>query len=97
MHRLASLGSVQITPPLTDTELARVENEFGFEFADDHRAFLAVGLPVGDRWPDWRAGTAEQLGKGLKWPIDGVLFDVMHNVLWDDGRGDPPGDSRVAM
>jgi hypothetical protein len=39
---------------LTDTELDAVEARLGFAFADDHRAFLAVTLPVGEKWP---AGT----------------------------------------
>jgi len=39
---------------LSATELDAVEQEFGFRFADDHRAFLAGGLPRGRGWPDWR-------------------------------------------
>jgi hypothetical protein len=33
-------------PGLTDAEFARIEAELGFQFADDHRAFLAAGLPL---------------------------------------------------
>jgi hypothetical protein len=46
-----------IQPGLTATEFDRIEQQYEFEFADDHRAFLSVGLPVGSRnWPDWRNG-----------------------------------------
>lgn len=56
------------------------EREFGFTFGDDHRAFLAAGLPVNSRmpprdpdgyythqrpWPDWRDGTVESLHEFL--------------------------------
>jgi hypothetical protein len=97
MHHLARLGRVEIQPPLTDAELTRVEAEFGFTFADDHRAFLAAGLPVGDRWPDWRNGSTEQLGERLEWPVEGVLFDVVHNVYWAGSWGDRPADGGVAL
>ena len=39
-----------IVAALTDAELTAIEQRFGFEFASDHRAFLAAGLPV------WTAG-----------------------------------------
>ena len=42
--RLAALGVATIDGGLTDDEFARIEAAFGFEFADDHRAFLAAGL-----------------------------------------------------
>jgi CheY-like chemotaxis protein len=51
-RRLAGLGRVEIKPGLTETELARVETQFGFVFADDHRALLAAGSPVGRRLRD---------------------------------------------
>ncbi|MEV0289657.1 hypothetical protein AB0H36_36495 [Kribbella sp. NPDC050820] len=45
-ERLVRLGTTEIQPGLSETELARVEQRFGFEFADDHRAFLTAGLPA---------------------------------------------------
>lgn len=96
-HRLARSDGVQIEPPLTDAEFARIEDMFGFEFADDHRAFLATGLPVGERWPDWRAGPAAQLARTLKWPVNGVLFDVEHNAFWDPGWGERPAELATAL
>ena len=40
-RRLAQTGRYEIGPGLTDTEIARIERDYQFEFADDHRAFLA--------------------------------------------------------
>jgi hypothetical protein len=76
--------TAEIRPGLTAAEFDDIEGRFGFEFADDHRAFLAVGLPVGGRWPDWRHGDAEQLRSMLGWPVEGVLFDVERNAFWHD-------------
>jgi hypothetical protein len=44
--RLAATGQVKFGPGLTDAEINRIEAEFAFEFAADHRAFLATGLPL---------------------------------------------------
>jgi hypothetical protein len=47
-QRLARTGQCDIGPALTDAEFARIERDYEFEFADDHRAFLAAGLPLKD-------------------------------------------------
>ncbi|NRQ34702.1 hypothetical protein HII36_23125 [Nonomuraea sp. NN258] len=107
-HRLAQTGLWQIEPGLTDTELARIEHEYGFEFSDDHRAFLAAGLPTGSPphepgvsrsatpWPDWRNGDPEELRHRLNGPVDGVLWDVEHGY-WHRTWGERPNDQAEAM
>ncbi|GAA0937881.1 hypothetical protein [Nonomuraea longicatena] len=45
-ERLVQLNCRVIEPGPTDVEFARIEHEYGFIFADDHRAFLAASLPV---------------------------------------------------
>lgn len=94
----------RIEPGLTPGEFARVEDKFGFEFADDHRAFLAAGLPVSlppvplpgvihtysAPWPDWRDGDDGVLRERLAWPVEGVLFDVEHNRFWAQDWGPRP-------
>lgn len=95
--RLAMLGNVEITAPLNDDEIAHVEATFGFEFADDHRAFLSAGLPRGDRWPDWRAADLTALRHQLAWLRTGVLFDVEHSGFWDQRWGVRPASQREAL
>lgn len=107
-RRLAQTGLYRIEPGLTDAEFARVEQEYGFEFADDHRAFLAAGLPTGSPppepevfqskkpWPDWRNGDPDDLRERLSWPIDGVLFSVEHGY-WNDTWGTRPPDRADAV
>jgi hypothetical protein len=91
------VGYVDIHPPLTETEIARVQDAFAFEFADDHRAFLAAGLPLGQGWPDWRHGSADQLRDALTSPVIGVLFDVEHNAFWHHRWGDRPADASARL
>lgn len=98
-RRLARTGRCQLEPGLTDTEFARIEQRYGFKFADDHRAFLAAGLPVSSPakdgqtwtqpWPNWRNGDPDQLRDQLDWPIRGVLFDVRHGY-WHGTWGPRP-------
>ncbi|MCE7007401.1 hypothetical protein LWC34_31970 [Kibdelosporangium philippinense] len=86
-RRLERVGCVDIQPGLTDAEFATIERRYGFEFASDHRAFLAEGLPVrtvgddarehaGWGWPDWRDGDPETLWQQLDHPVDVVLDAV---------------------
>ncbi|NUP50018.1 MAG: hypothetical protein HOW97_22305 [Catenulispora sp.] len=111
-HRLVRWGGGQcrIEPGLTEVEFARIETDFGFAFAADHRAFLAAGLPVRvpdndppgvirtyDPWPDWRDGDPKQLRDRLDRPMEGLLFDVKHNAYWDESWGERPADVERAL
>jgi hypothetical protein len=109
-RRLAELGCCVIAPGLTDAEFARIEGEHGFEFADDHRAFLAAGLPVNSPfepepgvfhawekpWPEWRDGNPDELRKQLNWPVEGVLRAVESNGHWDPAWGARPDTPEAA-
>lgn len=99
---LAEAGRCIVAPGLSKDELSSIEAGYGFEFSDDHRAFLAAGLPL-DRpiasdlrhpsrpsWPDWRAGDQEHLQAMLDWPVEGVLFDVEENDYWYETWGSRP-------
>ena len=106
-HKLALTGQFQMIPGLTDTEIERVEREYGFGFADDHRAFLQAGLPVNNPpekyqawrrpWPDWRDGDPEELRERLSWPVEGALFDVEHNAFWHPAWGPRPAGMNDAL
>jgi len=106
-RRLRALDVCDIAPGLSDAEFDAIEAEFGFEFADDHRAFLAAGLPVNTRprerdpnvyyawdkpWPDWRDGDRIELRAQLDHPVRGVLFDIEHG-WWPPEWGERPTDA----
>ena len=78
---VANSGS-RSTPGLTGAESERVEGQLGFRFNPDHRGMLAEVLPSGRGWPDWRHGPIDELRHRLAGPVDGVLFDIEHNVFW---------------
>lgn len=105
-RRLAQIGCFPIGPGLTDTEFARIEHDYDFEFADDHRAFLTAGLPLNipaekgqtwrKPWPDWRHGDPDELHRQLGRPVEGALFDVEHG-LWLPAWGQRPADTSKAL
>jgi len=94
---IAGAGRVPIRPGLSDGEFAAIEAEFAFSFADDHRAFLAAGLPYGRGWPDWRDGDRTDLREWLAWPVEGVVFDILQNDFWYDGWGPRPANDDQAV
>lgn len=92
LESLQSAG-VQLEPGLSETELSRIEDRFGFTFGPEHRDLLRLGLPSGDlSWPDWRNGSPEDLQERLDWPIDGLVFDVHNNGFWPASWGERPPD-----
>ena len=91
IERLRSVG-VQFDPGLSDREVSRVQDEHSFAFGPEHREFLQLALPIGEGWPDWRNGSADDLHDRLSWPIDSAVFDVHHNGFWPSSWGDRPED-----
>jgi hypothetical protein len=106
-RRLAQRGLCKFEPGLTDAEFAHIRREYDIEFADDHRAFLAAGVPVNvpseggqawsKPWPEWRSEDPAKLRERLNWPVKGVLFDVEHNGFWYAAWGERPTDGAAAL
>lgn len=94
---LAALGTVTVEAGLSEAEFADINDQFGIVFAEDHRAFLAAGLPVGDTWPDWRGDGRRSLAARLQLPTDGILFAVEWRDFWHDGWGVRPARMRDAL
>jgi hypothetical protein len=90
MRRLMAYGVVDIQRGLRDAEFEMITERWGFTFAEDHRAFLIGGLPVGPDWPDWRSPDQRALRDQLAWPVEGLLFDVEHRGFWHPAWGERP-------
>jgi hypothetical protein len=89
LKRLERVG-VTLTRGLGDREFVRIEERFGFRFSAEHRAMLAVALPTGRYWVDWRHAAPDDLQGRLDWPVDGVVFDVHNNGFWPASWGERP-------
>jgi hypothetical protein len=90
------LVGVSLTPGLTDRELGATEDRFGFEFCSDHRQLLSTTLPIGGRWVNWRTDF-DGLRSLLAQPVEGVLYDVLHNGFWLAAWGERPVDPDAAQ
>jgi len=99
---LLNKAGVRLESGLSEAELGRIENRFGFTFCAVHRRLLASVLPAGsvtgpnDLWPDWRSGSDDELRARLTWPIDGVVFDVVNNGFWANSWGPRPAQAARA-
>jgi len=104
-RRLRLADCCTIEPGLSDDEFERIEATYGFRFSDDHRAFLAAGLPVSsppeegatrdNPWPNWRSGNRDGLRSHLAWPTEGVLLEV-ESGYWHTSWGIRPADTEGA-
>jgi hypothetical protein len=81
---------VSLEPGLTDAEVNKVEQRYGFRFPPDLRSPLRFALPIDQRFPNWRAGPEAALRKQWDWPADGICFDIEHNEYWMETWGPRP-------
>jgi len=86
---------VAFEPGLSEAELRRAERRYGVRFAPDHRELLALALPVGDSWYNWRARADKRVREAIRGPLEGVLFDVENNVFWPASWGERPNSVAV--
>ena len=75
---------------LSDAEVRRAEENYGFQFPPDLKAFLQTALPVGSPvFPDWRLEDDLYIREMLDLPLQGILFDV-ENGIWLPEWGQRP-------
>ena len=66
---------------LSDAEVHRAEENYGFQFPPDLRAFLQTALPLGSPpFPNWRLADDPYIREALSLPLHGILFDVEHGI-----------------
>lgn len=81
---------------LSAGEIKDLELHFGFRFPEDLKFFLQTSLPVGDGFPDWRNNDTK-IGDLLRWPQDGILFDIRNRAFWWPAWGIRPQSDDFAM
>ena len=87
---------IEFDDGLSNDELRSLEQEFGFTFPTDLAEFLQIGLPVSERFPDWRNGERDDLRSWLDLPRAGIMFDVENNDFWLSEWGVRPTDADAA-
>lgn len=89
--------AVDFEPGLSDDELQTIESRYQIQFPSDLRAFLRAAVPRGTAFPDWRSDSPSELIEVLRWPEDGIAFDVEHNSIWLREWGAQPAKSQAAI
>ncbi|KAG6508196.1 uncharacterized protein LOC121983212 [Zingiber officinale] len=92
-HLLAA--SVPLCPGLSEPELARLEADLAFCFPPDLRALLALALPSGPGFPDWRGAPGS--GLLLRLPRAAAALQVARGSLWPHSWGSRPVDPARAL
>jgi hypothetical protein len=94
---------IAFEPGLTANEIREIENRYNLGFPPDLAAFLALGLPVSEGFPNWRTGMISQprevisIAEQMKRPADGICFDIEHNNFWMDEWGPRSKDIQRAF
>lgn len=91
---LAVLASsnVALDEGLSAEEISAAEERVGSLFPPDLVALLRRALPTGDEFPNWRDPDNPQLNDRLDQPINGIVFDVLHNGFWHPDWPERPDD-----
>jgi len=65
------------------------ENRAGLRFPPDFIDLLSLGLLVPPDFPNWHTGVmitrtkdVIPIAEQMKWPADGICFDIEHNNFW---------------
>ncbi|KAG6491813.1 hypothetical protein ZIOFF_046751 [Zingiber officinale] len=87
-------ASVPLCSGLSELELARLEADLAFAFPPDLRALLALAIPSGPGFPDWRVPNAGLL---LCLPRAAAALQVACGVLWPRSWGSRPADPARAL
>ena len=93
-------GKARLGPGLSETELGRAEEIYGFRFPPDLRELLSAALPSneeGSGFPDWRAVPNDYIQMRMDWGLEGVLFDIEMNGFWLGDWGERPTELEAAL
>jgi hypothetical protein len=92
VERLADAG-VRLDRGLTEADVKRIEQKFGFAFGPEHRSLLRTALPLGDTWLNWRHATPVKIRERLRAPIDAIVAAVHEHDFWPASWGPRPDDA----
>jgi hypothetical protein len=90
-------AGVEIDTGLTSEEFTSIEARFRFQFPDDLREFLSIGLPISRGWIDWRHAEEKTIRERMGWPFEGMCFDISNNAFWLEEWGRRPSDLKDAI
>lgn len=100
IKQLLESNRVSLHPGLLSDEISQIESIYQFRFPPDLREFLSHMLPTGNGFPRWRDVSERgitHIRDYLHKPLEGILFDIEHNVFWYAAWGERPADTQTAQ
>ena len=88
---------VDFTGGFRPDEIHACEQELGIRLPPELSTFLAVGVPVSERWARWAEGPSAVAEGARKWLDDAFTFDVRQNGYWHDHLGPRPATDEAAI
>lgn len=85
---------------LTDEEIQIIQKRYGICFPKPLFRFLQAGVPVSDRFYNWRDASEENVRKirrKINFPIRSVLKDVEMDEVWSSSWGIRPKEDEAAV
>jgi len=86
---------ITIEEGLSDEEFEKIENFYSIKFPISLRTLFKSFLPIGSGFYNWRDFSEENvtyIKNKLNWPLEGMLFDVVHNGFWKKCFGPKTND-----
>lgn len=95
IQELLKSNGVEFSTGLSVSELKEIELKFHINFPPDLKSFLMIGLPISEKFPNWRGALSSknienEIRSSLLWPLEGIIFDIVHNDFWFDKWGKKP-------
>jgi len=80
----------------SEQELADIQGQWALRFPPDLIDIYRERRTVIPSGFDWISTPATSIQGMLDWPVDGLLFDLQHNVLWLPEWGEKPARASEA-
>ncbi|MBO5701186.1 MAG: SMI1/KNR4 family protein [Clostridia bacterium] len=91
LDRLEKSG-ITVSRGLTEEEIGKIEEVYGFTFPRELVEFYSCGLPIGEQFPIWNDFSDENvrmIREKIELPIKALRSDV-EDWFWIDSWGDQP-------
>ena len=82
VEKLKKAG-IRFDKGLTDTEISKIEFQFGFHFPKEIASFLSCAYPIGGSFFDYRNTSQENIDRFLDFQKrieKSFIFDIEHNA-----------------
>ncbi len=89
------LKKIKFAKGLTNDEIKKIEQTYDIKFPKSLREMYQIALPISKSFYNWRnfnEANVKKIKDMIKWPLEGVLFDLENNNFWDDNWGEKPLD-----